>query len=242
MRKQIEVLLSVLLLIGSFSCKKEDSTTAPIDSSVSISGYVSPFDEYENPIADSSGYQVIIQGTSMAVTTNSAGLWSFTTTTHDPVLVFSKQGFATRWLTWGLHSGQNNIGEVRIGRNPPWNVTELQLFFDSTSVRIAGRVSSPASPGRFRNVILFMNDSRTVSSDPERYRLYYDKTTVRAPGTIFITPDAFDANYLGMAHGTKVYVAAYGATPYYGVNTSSVPRPLLSGLSITATVDSFIVP
>ena len=228
--------------MGTFSCKKEDAQTVPIDTSISISGYVAPFDEYENPIADSSGCQVTIRGTSIAVITNPAGAWSVTTTMGNPTLVFSKQGFATRWLTWRLHSGQNNIGEVRIGKNPTWNVTELQVFSDSINVRMAGRVSSPASPGRFRNVILFISESRTVSSDPEDYHLYYDRTTVPAPATFFVTPEAFDANYFRLSHGTRAYVAAYGATPYFGVDTSALPRSLLSGLSVTASIDSFTVP
>ncbi len=243
MLKQIEVLMLVVLLIEALSCKKEESTNVPIDSSISISGHVSPFDENENPIADSSGYLVIVQGTPLSMTTSSAGRWSLTATRQNPVLVFSKPGFATRWLTWGLHSGQNEIGEVRIGKNPTWNVTELQFFFDSTHVHIAGRVSSPAGQlDKFRNVILFLGDSRAISSNPLHFRLCYDKAKVRGPGTVFITPDGLDAHSLGVARGARLYVAAYGATPYFGVDSTSNPRPLFSGLSATAIVDSFIVP
>lgn len=218
---KIAFLLSVISIsFINFGCKGETGPVGPAGPNGNsltgkITGIVTLIDTNGIQPANRSGVAVSISGTSKTAITDSTGKWGIDTLPGGTyIITISKANYGmTKRINFQFTGG----GTVFIGTDilsavPNFSVSNLTYTPGNQFVDVKGNISfrSPQTIGR--NIILFIGNSSSVSSDPATYLEVVNGFANDTAATFTQRITTANFNQIGIATGSSAYIIAYSSS------------------------------
>lgn len=206
-----------------------------------IRGFAELHAENGSILASHGGASISTEGPVSDTTASSTdGKWILTDlTTGVYNITFSKSGFADNKVVnfQFAGGGEAYVGKTFLVQKPTYRPTTVSISASASEFYVSGNVSSPAYSIYGAPILLFMDTTNSVSSDPKQY-LYF--TSAHAPPTTTLFELRISAQQLRdivpLARGTRIFLAAYAGAALFA--NSSYPDTATGRLVYTAISDS----
>lgn len=234
----------LLILLGIYSCSKEDSTPEPI-TKANITGSVNLYDEGTTKI-DNSNMTITVEGITPTISAITDVNGNFTLS-NVPFGIYTiryeKTGFGTfkKFAIDHKNSATAISNTPSIGKNSTTQITKLEAKITGINVVLSVTTNPAGNIGNSRYIRYFLSSNSNVSN--ENYT-YFSTGLVSQINPKEITLSNRDLINLGFSSGQTVYVKIYGDSFWSNeYDDPNLGRKVFPNLNTNTTNSvSFIMP
>lgn len=234
----------LIILLGIYSCSKEDSTPEPI-TKANITGSVNLYDEGTTKI-DNSNMTITLEGKSPTISAITDVKGNFTLS-NVPFGIYTiryeKTGFGTfkKFAIDHKNNATAILNTPSIGKNSTTQITNLEAKITGINVILSVTTNPAGNIGNSRYVRYFLSSNSNVSN--ENYT-YFSSGLVSQINPKEITLLNKDLINLGFSSGQTVYVKIYGDSFWSNeYEDPNLGRKIFPNLNTNTTITvSFIMP
>lgn len=239
------LLLSLIILYISTSCKSDDESSSVLITKADITGSVNLYDEGTTQI-DNSNMLVKIEGITpeiSALTDNNGDFILYDVPFGNYTIVYEKEGFGKFKRFDLVHENTLTVipNTPSIGKTSTTHITNLQVNTIDEDIVVSITTDPSGNLGNTRYIRYFLSTDSNVNNE---------NFTYFSPGLISqinpkeITLSVDDLSSAGFSSGETVYVKVYGdsffSNKYYNPNLERYIFPNLNITTVNAL--SFVIP
>ena len=239
-----------ILMVGCKGDKGDVGLTGPQGPILTgnISGFVELHSKDFLRYSDNSGVEVSVEGTNISTTTDINGRWTLSNlSTGTYNIVFTKTGFGNiKKIGYQFAGGGTAyLDKIILVQKPSIKITSISTNV-SSSFYVSGELSTNANPNYGSTVLLFMDTTNNVSSNPNNYLICTNAWASNS--SIFYELNISHSQLreiLSLQSGTHVYIAAYStAVDFYNcVYTDPITgKDVYTAISDSSINTSFVMP
>ncbi len=254
MKKTTLVISSLIMLCTISSCSKKGDTgpagpVGPAGPSFTgaINGHVIIYDQYGSRVLNwPNSVQLTLKG-GKSTTADSTGYFVFgNVTTGSYTITAAGEGLGGTLVKNIPFLSDTFNTDIALTRKPDFNLAGFTAYHNTGS-QFDSLVFAVPADTKARNLIVFVNNKRSVSNDPNNYLLAYVKAIPASSWVgnvnVMLRIPASDLNNANIYYGEQIYFAACS----YVVNDVSLYEDPTTGKQVynavgTALVDSTIAP